>query len=74
MSRRVHNLVLVLLLATSLSLSTPTAYAAATRDGGWTSRNVIERVLTGLKKLVKPLLGAVNEADNEIALPGPPKP
>jgi hypothetical protein len=72
MNRRVHKLA-VALLALTLSLNTSSAYAAATRDGGWTSRSVYERVIGAVKKLVKPLLGAVSDFDN-IDYPTPPKP
>ena len=71
MSRRVQKLA-VALLALTLSLNAPSAYAAANRDGGWNSRSAYERVINAVKKLVKPLLGI--SGNENIDGPTPPKP
>jgi hypothetical protein len=73
MNRRVQKLA-VALLALSLSLNAPSAYAAGTRDGDWSPRSAYERVVKAVKKLLKPLVGASNEDTQEIVSPGPPKP
>jgi hypothetical protein len=71
MSRRVSKLA-VGLLVVSLSFNVP-VYAAATRDGGWTPRDAYARIVSSIKKLVKPLASMLNE-DNKGNYPLPPIP
>ena len=73
MSRRVRTVVAAL-FALSLLLQTPVASAAPRdRDGGF-SPSFIQRVIRVIKQTLKPLGVAVDEDDQDTALPGPPKP
>jgi hypothetical protein len=71
MTRRVHKLA-VALLALSLTLSAPSAYAAADHDGGWWNpRGAYERVVHAVKKLLKPIIGT---SEDDQYRSGPPIP
>lgn len=73
MSRRVRSLGAVL-LTLSLVLNVPTAFAAGRdRDAGFHPPSFVQRVVRAIKKVLKPLMPAVNDGEDEFK-PSPPLP